>query len=138
MARLATADRFLVTVSSMPGPWAQSNGREVSREIQKMKEKAGGPDVAMPSRISYPDITLQRLYDSDRDGALYKRIARGELFAGSSITVQELDADGIAIPGASTTYNDCVVRSATAPDTDANSQDAAYLTVVFAVGGVAA
>lgn len=138
MARLTTADRFAVSVSTMPGPWVQASGREVSREIQKLKEVAGGSDTVIPTRIVYPDITLMRVYDSDRDGALYKRIARGELFSGTSITVQELDADGIAIPGAVTTYNDCVVRSATAPDTDANSQDAAMLTVVFAVGGVAA
>lgn len=138
MARLATADRFKVTVSSMPGPWTQISGQEVSREIPKMKEYAGGPDVPMANRISYPDVTLQRVYDSDRDGALYKRIARGELFAATSITVQELDADGNAIPGAAKTYTDCVVKSSTAPDADANSQDAATLTVVFTVGGVAA
>lgn len=138
MARLATADRFQVSVSSMPGPFTQISGQEVSREIPKMKEYAGGPDVPMANRIVYPDITLTRVYDSDRDGALYKRIARGELFADTSITVQELDADGNAIPGASKTFSGCVVKSAQAPDGDANSQDAANLTVVFTVGGVAA
>lgn len=138
MARLATADRFKVSVSSMPGPWAQITGQEVSREVPKMKEYAGGPDVPMANRIVYPDITLVRVYDSDRDGALWKRIARGETFSATSITVQELDADGNAIPGASTTYSDCVLKSSTRPDGDANSQDSAMLTVVFTVGGVAA
>lgn len=137
MARLATADRFKVSVSSMPGPWTQVSGQEVSREVSKMKETAGGADVVMPSRITYPDLTLTRVYDSDRDGALFKRIASGELFADTSVTVQELDADGNAIPGASKTYSGCVVKSATAPDGDANSQDSASLTVVFTVGSIA-
>lgn len=136
MSRLATADRFKVSVSSMPGPWTQVSGQEVSREVSKMKETAGGPDVVMPSRIVYPDLTVTRVYDSDRDGSLFKRIAGGELFADTSITVQELDADGNAIPGASKTYSSCVVKSATAPDGDANSQDSANLTVVFTVGSV--
>lgn len=138
MARLATADRFRINVSSMPGPWTQISGQEIQREIPKLKEYAGGPDVPMANRIVFPDVTLTRVYDSDRDAALFKRIARGELFSGTSITVQELDADGNSIPGASKTYIDCVLKSSTSPDGDANSQDAANLVVVFTVGGVAA
>jgi hypothetical protein len=137
MARLATADRFLISVSTMPGPFTQISGQEVSREISKPRQYAGGPEVPMPNRIQYPDITLMRIYDSDRDGSLYKRVALGELFAGTSITVQEIDVDGNAIPGAAKTYTDCVIKSASAPDGDANSQDSASLTVVFTVGGVA-
>ena len=138
MARLATADRFRISVSSMPGPWTQITGQEIAREIPKLKEYAGGPDVPMANRIVYPDVTLMRVYDSDRDGPLFKRIARGELFTGTSITIQELDADGNAIPSAAKTYIDCVLKSATSPDADANSEEAADLTVVFTVGGVAA
>lgn len=138
MARLATADRFKVSVSSMPGPWAQITGQAISREVSKMREYAGGPDVPMAHRVSFPDISLQRVYDSDRDGALVKRFANNETFADTSITVQELDADGNAIPGASKTYTGCLCKEIVPPDGDANSQDAAMLTVVFSVGGVAA
>ena len=92
----------------------------------------------MAHRVTFPDITLQRVYDSDRDGALFKKFAGGDSFSDTSITVQELDADGNAIPGASKTFSGCVAKSMTAPDGDANSQDAASLQVVFTVGGVAA
>ena len=138
MSRLATADRFKVSISSMPGPWTQVSGQEVSREVSKMREEAGGPEVPMAHRVTFPDITLQRVYDSDRDGSLFKKFASGDAFANSSITVQELDADGNAIPGAFKTYTGCVAKSMTAPDGDAHSQDAAVLQVVFSVGGVAA
>ena len=137
MARIATADRFLITVSSMPGPWDSISGQEVTRDVSTMRELAGGPQVAMPSRPEYGNLTLTRMWDQDRDGTLYREIAKGNTYTDSSVTVQELDADGNVIPGAATVYSGCVVVSAQHPDGDANSGDAAKLTVVFSVSAVA-
>jgi hypothetical protein len=137
MARIATADRFLITVSSMAGPWDSISGQEVTRDVPTMRQLAGGPKVAMPSRPEYGNVTLTRLWDQDRDGDIFRKIAKGTTYADSSITVQELDADGNVIPGAATVYGGCVVVSAQHPDGDANSGDTAKLTVVFSVSSVA-
>lgn len=137
MARIATSDRFLITVSSMPGPWDTISGQEVTRDVATMRELAGGPKVAMPSRPEYGNVTLTRLWDQDRDGGVYRDIAKGNTYSDSSITVQELDADGNVIPGAATVYSGCVVVSAQAPDGDANSGDTSKLSVVFTVSSVA-
>ncbi len=137
MARLATADRFLITVSSMPGPWDTLSGQEVTRDVSTMREQAGGPKVPRASRQEYSNITLTRMWDQDRDGDLYRKIAKGNTYEGTSVTMQELDADGNVIPGAKTVYSGCLVVSAQAPDADANSGDASKLTVVFSVSAVA-
>lgn len=137
MATIATRDRFHITVSSMEGPWDTISGQEISREVQTLREEAGGPKIAMPSRPEYANVTLTRMYDQTRDGTLWRDLAKGNTFAGSSITVQELDLDGVVIPGAATTYSGCAVVSATPPDGDANSGEAAKLTVVFSVTSVA-
>lgn len=137
MARIATADRFLITVSSMPGPWDSISGQEVTRDVATMRELAGGPKVAMPSRPEYSNITVTRMWDQDRDGTIYRAIAKGNTYSDTSVTVQELDLDGNVIPGAKTVYSGCVVVSAQHPDGDANSGDTSKMTVVFSVSAVA-
>lgn len=134
---ISQADRSLVTVSSMPGPWAMISGQEVSREVTTVRERAGGPDVPLPSRIQHPDVSLQRAYDPERDSALFKAIASGNAYPGTSISVDTLDLDGNVIPGSKVTYTNCTVVSASLPDGDANSSDTSMLTVVFKVGAVA-
>ena len=89
------------------------------------------------TRQAYRSFLHRFAHDVDRDGAIFKRIAQNDDYSGSTITVQEIDADGNAISGAVKVFTGCVVKSATAPDGDANSQDASVLTVVFTVGGVA-
>lgn len=134
---ISLADRQLITVSSMPGPWAQVSGQEITREVQTAREKAGGPKIPLPNSVEFPDLQLQRLYDPERDSAIVRAMGGNKTFSGTSITVDTIDQDGIVIPGAKIVYTDCVLLSVSAPDGDANSTDMSMLQVTFKVGGLA-
>lgn len=138
--RLATADRFHVSVdgAAFAGlKWTMVSGQELSREVPKMRAEAGGPQIPFPARAEISDITITKLYDSDTDGALFKNLMKENLYEGSTITVQELDQDGNAIPGAVIQYSGCVVKGVTRDDADANSQEPVNLTITWAVGSIA-
>lgn len=138
--RLATADRFHVSVdgAAFAGlKWTMISGQESSREVPKMRAEAGGPKIPFPAREEISDITITKLYDSDTDGTLFKNLMKGNLYEGSTVTVQELDQDGNAINGAVIQYSGCVVKSVARDDGDANSQDPVNLTVTWAVGSIA-
>lgn len=136
MSRILTTDRFKVTVSSMPGPWHKASGREASREVPLVREEAGAAKKPLPGRLEFGDVTTSRLYDADRDSVLIKALGSGKTFADTTITVQELDADGLPITGAQVIHSGCVVKSFTAPDADADGADQSELVVVWTPSGI--
>lgn len=136
--RLATQDRFSISVDRIPGAkWDTVAGQQITREVPKVRAEAGGPKIPLPTRPEFADITITKIYDQDTDAALFKALMRGEKFEGATITVTELDQDGVVIPGNGIQYVNCIVKESMRDDGDANGQDPLKLTITWAIGGVA-
>lgn len=120
---------------TIPGPWAQISGDEAEREVQKARPGVGEAEVLLSSRLVHGDLTVQKMFNADTDVAFIKALNAGQDFAGSSIVVKYCDADGNVIAGAQVSHNNCVVKSFSAPEGDANSTDQAMLSVTWSRGG---
>lgn len=137
MSNYVTQGGVKIAVSSMAGPWAQISGDEAEREVTKSKPGVGEPDVLKPSPLVHADIVVTKMFNADTDVALLRRLDAGEKFAGTTVTVTYCDLDGNAIPGATRSHTDCVVKSFTAPEGDSNGTDDATLSITFSRGGAA-
>lgn len=138
MGLLFTSDRVRVRVSTMPGEWDTASEPGGSRTNTKIRTDAMGQQVVLASRQEFDDLTLTRVWDSERDPALWAELARGNAFEGSSIAFTHLDADGDPV-GAPDTYVRCTVQSykRSGADANANGSEPVKLTVVWTVGGKA-
>lgn len=133
-----TQDRSAVTISSMPGNWTSLSGGDSEREVTKQRPAAAAPEATYTGRLKHNDVTTVRMYeDPAQCAALVRRLQRGDAFPNTTITVQDLDADDVPIPGAKIVRTGCVVKSFSPAEADANSSDGSKLTIVWTVGGVA-
>lgn len=142
MAQYVNQGGVKVTVTApsgktIPGPWAQVSGDEAEREVQKAKPGVGEADVLLSSRLVHGDLTTSKMFDADSDVSFVKQLGQGENFAGSTIVITYCDADGNALPGKTISHTNCVVKSYSAPEGDANSTDNAMLAVTWTRAGVA-
>jgi len=138
MGLLFTSDRVRTRVSSMPGEWDTASEPGGSRTNTKIRTDAMGQQQVLTSRQELDDLTLTRVWDSERDPALWVELARGNAFEDTSIALTFLDADGVPV-GAPDTYVRCAVASYKKSGADANADgsDPVKLTVVWTIGGKA-
>lgn len=131
MGKLVTKDRVKIAVSSMPGDWDTASDPSVKRTNTKMRREAGGTPEVVSSRQELESITLTRVWDPDRDSAIWDEIKRGNLYPDSTISLQTIDENGVP-QGKPDVYAGCVVEEASKTGADANSgEDVVKLTVVF-------
>jgi type VI protein secretion system component Hcp len=136
-ATYLTQDREKIDVSSMSGPWMQISGREHERDVASQKPGVGEKEIRTRSKVRHGDVTVTKMFRTSTDIALEKRIAGGETFAGTTITVTGVDEDDNPIPGAETRYVGCSVRSCSQSDADVNGADPKTFSVTFAYTSVA-
>lgn len=139
MANNITSGDILVTIDKLPGDWRTVTGRSADRSVTKRRMVAHGPEVPVgASRVTLADRTFTRQWDSERDPALYRQLNTTPwAFDGATITIQDLDPDGVPIPGAVETLQGCAPMSWSAPDADPDSDDPGDFEVTFSVGTVA-
>lgn len=130
-------DREKIDVSTMPGPWMQIAGREHERDVTSQRPGVGEPEVQTRSKMRHGNVTVTKMFRASTDVTLEKRIAQGESFAGTTITVTGVDEDDMPIPGAETRYTGCSVVSCSSTDADVNGADPKTFSVVFKIGAVA-
>jgi len=138
MGLLFTSDRVRVRVSTMPGEWDTASEPGGSRTNTKIRTDAMGPQKVLTSRQDHDDLTLTRVWDSERDPAIWAELTRGNAYEGTSISLVHLDADGVPV-GAPDTYVRCAVQAYKrgGADANANGSEPVKLTVTWTVGGKA-
>ena len=132
---ISTEGSSRVTVEGIPGPWDTHTGGGLTRENSKQRPAAGEPHVAIQGRPMWDDLTVTRHYDPARDADWFHRLHRGERLT-TTIVVQDIDPDGVPVPGARKSYAG-TLANVTPPDGDANSDEAAKVSLTFTITSVA-
>lgn len=132
----ATARQFLVNVEGIRGTWRGMEGGHVSAEYTP--DYSGG--AATPDLLSGPpqheDITVTRTYDPVIDEAWAKNWKKQVGIRRVRLTKQPLDGN-LRKVGKPTTWPGCLLIGLNFPDVDANSADAAEISLTFATTGSA-
>jgi len=133
MPSYISKSRRKVTVSTMPGVWMTASDVTANRSNQMRRRGAGEPMEVITSRLTWDSITVTRMWDPETDGTLWAELNRGNAYNGTTITMVDLDADGVPV-GSPDSYAGCAVESFTRSGADANADDEIVeLTVVFSV-----
>lgn len=133
MASYVSKSRRKVTVSSMPGVWMTASDITANRSNQMRRRGAGEPMEVITSRLTWDSITVTRMWNADTDDALWSELNRGNAYNGTTITIVDLDTDGIPV-GTPDAYAGCAVESFTRGGADANADDEVVeLSVTFSV-----
>lgn len=133
MASYVSKSRRKVTVSSMPGVWMTASDITANRSNQMRRRGAGEPMEVITSRLTWDSITVTRMWNADTDDALWSELNRGNAYNDTTITIVDLDTDGIPV-GTPDSYAGCAVESFTRGGSDANADDEVVeLSVTFSV-----
>ena len=133
MSKYVSKSRRKVTVSSMPGAWMTASDITASRTNQMRRRGAGEPMEVITSRLTWDSITVTRMWNPDTDGTLWAELNRGNAYNDTTITIVDLDTDGIPV-GTPDSYAGCAVESFTRGGSDANADDEVVeLSVTFSV-----
>lgn len=133
MGKLISKSRRKVTVSTMPGVWMTASDTTANRTNQMRRRGAGEPMEVMTSRLTWDSITVTRMWDADSDDALWAELNRGNAYNDTTITIVDLDNDGIPV-GKPDAYAGCAVESFTRTGSDANADDEIVeLSITFSV-----
>lgn len=130
---LQTQNKIKVAVSSMPGDWAKATNIGGQLNSQSVRATANGPKVVLSGDYEPEDVSVVRFVDAVRDAQLLDRLAAGESFAGTTVTLAFIDAAGIVI-GSPQTFTGCSMKSWSQTDADANGDSPVELTVTWKVG----
>lgn len=133
MASYVSKSRRKVTVSSMPGVWMTASDITANRSNQMRRRGAGEPMEVITSRLTWDSITVTRMWNADTDDALWAELNRGNAYNDTTITIVDLDTDGVPV-GTPDSYAGCAVESFTRGGSDANADDEVVeLSVTFSV-----
>ena len=133
MASYVSKSRRKVTVSSVPGVWMTASDITANRSNQMRRRGAGEPMEVITSRLTWDSITVTRMWNADTDDALWSELNRGNAYNDTTITIVDLDTDGIPV-GTPDSYAGCAVESFTRGGSDANADDEVVeLSVTFSV-----
>lgn len=126
---------FLITVAGIPGTFARKSGGNPTGQVTK--DRDGGaikPDV-MPGPVDYGDLTVSRTYRSARDSAVAKRLLQLVNQLTTTVRSQDLTPAKVVIPGTAITYTG-LLTGVSFPDSDANNNAAADLSLTFSISDV--
>ena len=133
MSKYVSKSRRKVTVSSMPGVWMTASDITANRSNQMRRRGAGEAMEVITSRLTWDSITVTRMWNPDTDGTLWAELNRGNAYNDTTITIVDLDTDGVPV-GAPESYAGCAVESFTRGGSDANADDEVVeLSVTFSV-----
>ena len=133
MSKYVSKSRRKVTVSSMPGAWMTASDITANRTNQMRRRGAGESMEVITSRLTWDSITVTRMWNADTDDALWSELNRGNAYNDTTITIVDLDTDGIPV-GTPDSYAGCAVESFTRGGSDANADDEVVeLSVTFSV-----
>jgi hypothetical protein len=133
VSKYISKSRRKVTVSSMPGVWMTSSDITANRSNQMRRRGAGEPMEVITSRLTWDSITVTRMWNPDTDETLWSELNRGNAYNGTTITISDLDTDGLPV-GTPDSYAGCAVESFTRTGADANADDEIVeLSVTFSV-----
>lgn len=133
MSKYVSKSRRKVTVSSMPGAWMTASDITANRTNQMRRRGAGESMEVITSRLTWDSITVTRMWNPDTDGTLWAELNRGNAYNDTTITIVDLDTDGIPV-GSPDSYAGCAVESFTRGGSDANADDEVVeLSVTFSV-----
>jgi hypothetical protein len=117
----------------MPGVWMTSSDITANRSNQMRRRGAGEPMEVITSRLTWDSITVTRMWNPDTDETLWSELNRGNAYNGTTITISDLDTDGLPV-GTPDSYAGCAVESFTRTGADANADDEIVeLSVTFSV-----
>lgn len=112
--------------------WDSASGGDVTSSINKYQPGGGQKEVALSSKKTRNDLVISKICDVDVDWGLIEQLEQWAGAADASITIQathpNFDATGIkprTIVGKLAGVN--------APQADSTSEDAALLSLTFAV-----
>lgn len=137
---LTTINRQKVSVSTMGTVVFDTiAGQERTREVQSVRPAAGAAKVALPGDWELGEITVTAILDPARHAAIRANLMAGRTAAydGATITLQDIDTSGNAIPGAKITYTGCVVSKSALDDADANGSEVSKMSITFQPGSIA-
>ncbi len=128
----SSARQNLVTVTDIPGFWAEKTGGEVEADVA---DAWNGGELS-PERLASPpttgNIVVRRPYKPLRDGSLKRQLRDRVGSFRSTVSVQDTDADLTPI-GPPDVYADALLVALRAPDFDASSGDPQVIELEWAV-----
>lgn len=113
-------EKDAIITHSVLGKFVVFEGGDTSIPVEGHRDKPNGDVVQFQGAVERGAITTTRFYDPNVEIPFEMRHDKGDTIDGT-ITVQPIDADGIAIPGRLKTYTGCKVTKIAPPKTDANS-----------------
>jgi hypothetical protein len=118
------------------GIWDQLTGGEIDSADSIYRPGAMGPPISLGGYVTVGALTVQRLYDIDRDGPqihwLITRVGKGKVV----VSKKSLDTDG-NVYGPAMTYT-TRLKKVTPPEADSMLADAAMLQLELSPFGTVA
>lgn len=129
-------DQYNVTVSvngNSYGTWDKMSGGDIDSEETKYNPGAMGASISLGGRKTVSNVTVQRLYDLQRDHALMPGLIAMVGKANMVVSKQPLDADGNAF-GAPIVYTG-KLKMVQLPEHDSESNTAAMVSLEMSSAG---
>jgi hypothetical protein len=126
--------RVTLTVDGVDyGVWQKKTGGKTSGNTTTIKPGGMAPQVSRGGSPTTDTITLTRNYDRVRDHTRLGKLRAGVGQAVCVVKIQPLDASGVAY-GSPDVYN-ATLDAVSPPDTDAESNNSAEISVDLTING---
>lgn len=132
--RIAAERQFVITIAGVAGNFARITGGVTKADTSVEFDGGSDEGEVLAGDRTHDDITVSRPWRPNRDSAELARLRPQVRRLRTSITVQPLDDDSVAV-GRPTVYRG-LLKSAGPPNAQKGSNAAAMLELVFAVEGV--
>lgn len=119
--------------TKIPDPWDKFDGGDATSTETKYRSGGMGAEVALGGPQSVGNVTVERLYLSNRDHPLAKRIAPLRGRSGVRVVRYPLDADGV--PNGEPLIYTGRLMTVNFPSSDANSNGASVWQLVVSTNG---
>ncbi|MEZ5119661.1 MAG: hypothetical protein R2686_07135 [Candidatus Nanopelagicales bacterium] len=130
---LSAQNRERVLVSTMLSiDWVTASGGARNHSTTKVRPAAGKKKVVLSGETEVDNVTTTAYIDPEAHAAVLAALHAGELYAGTTVTRQFIDAAEVPI-GTPLSYQGCSVAKFELSDADANGEEPAVLTVEWAV-----
>lgn len=133
---MAAQRQFLVKVLGVAGTFSSKSGGETSADTNRYYDGGSKTPEVMASPAQSGNVTVGRAFRAVRDRAIINRLRSQVGIGRFDLSVQDLDANLVAIPGGLTTYTNALLVRCSDPDHDANSGDPATFELEFAIESV--
>jgi hypothetical protein len=115
------------------GVWDQKTGGAVDSEERIYHPGGMVPPISLGGRRTMGQITLQKIYDLDRDPDKLRILIAGAGRASVHVNQQAMDINGHDV-GQVIVYESCTLKSVNPPEHNSEGNDPAMIEVVISVG----